>query len=309
VANASVKAASGGALTANAIAHGGYGYDAGGTAKATVSSTGMSGSFSALADTNLGGYALAPFVSALASGPVSGTSSALAQARSGGSPFGFKASGQAVAMATAEPRADAGDAVLNANSKISSAFGAPPHDYFGIGELGGGYSAGGTGPETVTSQVSLSVQLGDLVSPGELALGLYNGDLVGTGVTSVTLTVKDTTSSTILLSRPGMTGAQALALFTNDGFGGLEVLTPADSTDTLQISLSVTTTKANSGFYGDFILGDPPASSSQSAAVHRMSTAMAAFAPAAGSLSAHAPANSGPADGALQLARPMGRFC
>jgi hypothetical protein len=307
-ANASVTASSGGALTANAIAHGGYSSSISGIAKATVSATGPSGTFSALADTSNTPNVLVSFVSAQTSGQVNGASSALAQTRIDGVPFAFTASGQGVAIETGAPRGDTGLAVLNANPKIKKAFGAPPHEYFGIGELGGGYAAGGSGTQTVTSVTTLTVAP---ESPGtlDLELGLYNGDLVGSGVTSVSLTVADTTNSKVLLSRPGMTAAQAKALFTNDGFANLEQLTSsASGSDTLKVTLSVQTDSANSGFYGDFIIGDTQAAPSPGASVQRMATAMAGFAPTAGGVSAHSPSGEGSAAGAAQLATPIARF-
>jgi hypothetical protein len=106
------------------------------------------------------------------------------------------------------------------------------------------------------------VDLANLSPSGALVLGLYNGDLVGSGVTSVSLTVTGGPGSTVLLNDPNMSAALALTTFENGGHGNLVAL-GTTGTYPIKISLSVQTNAANSGFYGEFILGDPPSSTMQ----------------------------------------------
>jgi hypothetical protein len=160
-----------------------------------------------------------------------------------------------VAYGVAVPTTGSIDAVLNANAAIKSAFGAH-RKYFALGELGGGHSSAGTASQTSTAEMQMTVNLADLGAPGELVLGLFDGQVVGTGVTSVALSV--TGDGVSLLSKSFTTAAAALAYFTDDGIGGLLAL-PDTGTEALAITLTVVTDAPASGFYGDFIIGDPPA--------------------------------------------------
>jgi hypothetical protein len=125
-----------------------------------------------------------------------------------------------------------------------------------VGELGAGHATGGTGSETSTAQLSLSIDQTKVPSGGHLVMGLYGGTLEGSGVTSVSLTVTENGASVAALSFTNDTAAQARAAFTNMGFD-LGVLS-GTGTVALSVQLSVTSDSAGSGFYGGLIVGDPP---------------------------------------------------
>jgi hypothetical protein len=96
----------------------------------------------------------------------------------------------------------------------------------------------------------------------DLIVGLYDGKINDTaGVTGISLTVDyDGHSFT-----ESATGAMAVAAF-NDKAINLGSMASFGDTLNLSISLSVTTTKAGAGFYGDVIVGDPPPPTTSAAA-------------------------------------------
>ena len=86
--------------------------------------------------------------------------------------------------------ASAGNAVLEANRKISAGFGSSP-SFYAIGELGGSYTAFGNGRRGLDEQRQFYAQRGGLSSGESLELGLYNGDEVdASGVTGISLTAE-----------------------------------------------------------------------------------------------------------------------
>ena len=189
-----------------------------------------------------------------------------------------------MATASGAPTATQTSAVLNSQAKIKAAFGSSP-SFFSLGELGGGQSSANARAESSTTSVTTNVNLADLSPSGDLALGLYDGKLVGSGVTSVSLEV--TANGAVLLNDANMSAATALATFSDDGFSDLETLGTA-GTASLEISLTVQSDSVGSGFYGDFILGDPPAATKPHAHVQAESliSAMASFGAPEGALQA-----------------------
>jgi hypothetical protein len=200
-------------------------------------------------------------VSASAGAQVGGTSTAQAQANIGGAAQAFVTSGQAVGFETGAPVSSSTAPVLAGNSNIASAFGSSPV-FFAMGELGGGYSTGGTIAQTTTVSLNETVDLTKLSTRGELVVGLFDGKVVGTGVESVTFTL--VADGDTVINQTFSSAAQALAYFSNDGIGSLGSLasggTLGANTLTLKATLTVTTLGAGSGFYGGLIIGDPPAS-------------------------------------------------
>ena len=178
---------SGGSLTASATAIGGVGAGGSGVATATTTATGASGSFSASASTSAPSGQLVTAVSTAAQGAVNGTSTAKAYGAIGVTAQALTKA-QAVAFETGAPLGADTKAVLNANAKIKTAFGAVPV-FFGLGELGGQYAAGASGSLTTSASFSETVDLTQLASRQDLTVGFYGGTKLGTGVTGVTLTI------------------------------------------------------------------------------------------------------------------------
>jgi hypothetical protein len=138
------------------------------------------------------------------------------------------------------------------NAAIKGAFSAA-QAFYAVGELGVAHATGGTDSESNDSQFSLTLQQSDIPSGHDLVVGFYGGDLVGSGVTQVVLTVDANGTST----SSTFTGAQALAAFTDNPIS-LGALGASGGYD-LNISLTVSTDAAGSGFYGDFIVGNDAA--------------------------------------------------
>ena len=96
---------------------------------------------------------------------------------------------------------------------------------------------------------------------GDLILGFYGGGSVGSGVTSVVLTVDG--NGTQLYSKT-FTAQQALAFFTNNvlDLGSLASAPFGGGVATISVSLTVTTTTAGSSFHVNVLIGDPPSAAS-----------------------------------------------
>jgi hypothetical protein len=148
------------------------------------------------------------------------------------------------------PAASATTKVLNANHAIKTAFGTNP-SFYALGELGGGHATLGTDTETSSSSVTISINQANIGTPGTLLIGLYNGQAIDpSGITGITLTV---TGNGVQLADLVLSAGTA---FQDDPIS-LGVL--ADSgTLAIDVSLTVTTDQAGAGFYGNFVLGDPP---------------------------------------------------
>nr|MDQ2860757.1 hypothetical protein [Pseudomonadota bacterium] len=258
---------------------GGFGLDgappgpAGTPATATATATGVSGSFSASASTSTQpGGQLVPAISALTSGMVDGTSQGNAQVNVGGASAAFLTGPQGVALATGAPGSASTAAVLAANANIAAAFGSSP-SFFAVGELGAGHSSAGNIAQTTTSEIDETVDLTQLSTLQDLIVGFYNGDAVGSGVTGVTFDLYVDTNH--LIHQTFATASAAQAWFTNNAIDLGSLASMGFNALTLRAVLSVTSTSANSSFYGDLIVGDPPAG--KSAPPHRFVAAMAGF--------------------------------
>jgi hypothetical protein len=146
--------------------------------------------------------------------------------------------------------------VLNANAAIKAAF-TGAGQYYAVGELGGGHAGGGTASQTTTAQFNMTLDRSTVPAGGNLIVGLYGGDTIGSGVTAVSLTVTENGTSVTGLSFTNDTAAQATAAFTNMAHN-LGTLAGSGAV-ALDFTLSVTSNAAGSGFYGGLIVGDPPA--------------------------------------------------
>jgi hypothetical protein len=98
------------------------------------------------------------------------------------------------------------------------------------------------------------VNSANLTTSGDLMIGFYDGQTVGAGVTGVSVSV--TSNGRAVLPTTSFTSGSAAAAYFTDhpiDLGAIAANTVLD----LIVNLSVTTDAANSGFYGEFILGDP----------------------------------------------------
>jgi hypothetical protein len=256
-ASASTTAHGGGSVQAQSTAMGGTGGSIAGAASATTVATGTSGSMSAAASTSLAPGRLIESVAASAGGVVHGTSTDTATATIGAASQTFVKTGQAVALVDGAPAAASTTAILNANAKIKSAFGASPV-FFATGELGGGFANGGGGSQTTTSEIDMTVDLSKVSTAKHLIIGLYDGATTGTGVTSVTLDIF-AGGSVDHLALGG--GAAAKGAFTDKAIDLGAISALGSSFLSLRFVLTVVSDSASSGFYGGIIVGDPPASS------------------------------------------------
>jgi hypothetical protein len=98
---------------------------------------------------------------------------------------------QAEAQITAEPKSTDVNTINGANSQIDTAFhtGKTPV-YFGIGELGGAYSTSGSGQETETSSIHMTVDLTKAGTLHDLLIGFDSGTAAGAGFTGMSPDVK-----------------------------------------------------------------------------------------------------------------------
>ncbi len=252
-------------LTATATAHGGQGATTAGHAVAKTITTGTSGTFTASSNTSLAAGALVTAGSAVATGTVDGKQSAKAKVVIGQAALPEEINGQAVAIETGAPSSASTTTVLTANPAIKTAFGASPV-FFAIEQLGGKYAkSGGSGAQTVTDTVNLTVDLTKLASEQDLVVGFYGAAGAGTGFSSLKFTLTADGSATPLLTKTFSTLATAEAFFTNNAmnFGAL-----TGSTLTLQAQFVLTTTSLNTDFYANLIVGDPPATTASRFAQH-----------------------------------------
>ena len=266
-------------VTANATGGGGgaasSGSDngAGGSAAATGVAEGGSGTLEATASSSAATGALVTGVSASTQGSVSGKSTAAANSNIGGALASFNQSDQVLADVAGAPTSASTATILADNSAIKSAFGSSPV-FFATAELGGAHSNAATGSQQTTSLIAEDVDLTQLAKPEDLVVGFYNGASVGAGVTQVTFNLfvngSDVDSQTF------STAAAAKAYFTDNSInlGSLS----GESSLSVEAELTVTTSTAGSGFYGDLIVGDPPAPRIDPKVVAFAQTA-AAFAP------------------------------
>jgi hypothetical protein len=213
------------------------------------------------------------------SGGVAGQSSGKAHASIGGTPLAFTKALQGAAFIDGAPSAAAASSVFSANSNIANAFGAAP-TVFGIAELGGAHSTTGAAQQTVTSVVDETVDLTQLSSRRALEVGFYGGAVTGAGFAGATLDIF--VDGADALHKVFATAAAATAFFTNHTVD-LGSLASGKSADTLTLHtvFSVNSTAANSGFFGDMIVGDqsaPPAPDG----THGFVQAMAGFGAGAG---------------------------
>jgi hypothetical protein len=225
-----------GSSSANATANGGAAYGSsmdgsGGAAMAlaTAEGSGASGSLTSHAATSEASTQPITNLSASGSASINSSSESESSAKYGGAAPTSVTDVQSISQIVGDPSALAGDAALNANADIKSGFGASP-SFYAIGELGGSYTASGTGGEVSTSSVSFTLNQAGISSGESLEFGLCNGDEVDTsGVTGISLTVRG--NRTNLLSEPINSASQ----FTDNAVD----LGPLGTSGTLYVDLTL----------------------------------------------------------------------
>ena len=245
-------------MDAYATADAGGSDTAGAKATATAIGDGTGGTVQATASSTPQGQTtraptLINSIQALASAEVGTSATAFAETLYGAAVPAFDSTDAAVGTGVAAPDAADTNPVLAANGAINTAFGASP-SFFSMGEVGGGHASAAGGAESSTASVTTAINLADPGASGNLVFGLYGGAAVGSGVTGVTLTV--TGNGATYLNEAFGSGAAAQAGFTDQAFN-FGALGSSGVLD-LVVSLTVQTDQSGSGFYGDFVAGDPP---------------------------------------------------
>jgi hypothetical protein len=258
-----VTGGSGGAATASsnvigltvnaaATATGGAGPGGAGTAMATAAGNGQHGAVDAHASTSLPSGARVFGAVADASGSVVGSTVAVSEAVIGASAPAFITNKQAEAFAVGAPLAADTTPVVTGNPIIAGAIGNNP-SILGLGLLGGSYSPGGTGVETMTSSAEFKIALNSTDLVKDLIVGLYGGANQGAGVTGGSLDIKVNGHDTLTTFNDG----QSVASYFGDkpvDLGQLSGATFASGTVDLLITLKVTADSAGAGFTGGFIV-------------------------------------------------------
>ena len=264
-ANATAHAVGTTLVNADATATGGSGGASAGSALAAATGQGASGDAKAASVAgSITTGSLVTAASANADATVAGASTAVTFAEIGNNTVHGPAlvSEQAIALITAEPMSGDVNTILNGNANIKSAFTTNnTPTYFGIGGLGGAYSTNGSGSETETSSVHMTVDLTKVSPLHDLLIGFYNGSATGAGFSSMTLDVK-------------VNGTDHITNFANvtDGnnfFQNHAVDYGALSGTSLQLDISLSITESAAGGY-DFgmLIGDPPPQHSVAALGH-----------------------------------------
>lgn len=247
-------------------------------ATATAQAIGVSGASQANAESDPGQGALLQSLSASAKGVVDGasgansTSSSYARTAFASAVPAFKTDTQALASVTGLPTTTDVNAVLAASPKTKAAFGTSG-SYFALGELGGSYDVAGHASETISDTVSMTIDPSLVANPKDLIVGFYNGTTIGSGATALSINIS--ANGTTLFSK-SLTAATAKTFFTDDPLDlGSIIGLEANGLVNLKITLSETLANANSSFFSNFIIGDPPPPTTHSTPASSPQTASA----------------------------------
>jgi hypothetical protein len=246
-------------VEAVATARGGAGAtgELAGAASAAASATGASGLVSANVLSQVSGStALETEITASGQADVNGSANGYAQTGFAGALPAFQDTGAAVAYGMADPSAAAVNAVFKANPTIAAAFGDSP-DVYELGEIGGAHATAGPDSETSIANEIVYLNTANLAGDQDLAVGFYDGDsAAASGVTGVLLNVTD--NGQTLVHESVTSDAAARTFFSDNVLSGLKLLSPGGGLAELSLSLTVYSDGANSGFYGDFVIGGVP---------------------------------------------------
>jgi hypothetical protein len=242
-------------LTVNsfALANGGSGVGGGGTATATAAGTGQSVGVRGEAGSALGSGVVVPDLTAKVSDGGSGTISVTAETLYSGPRPGFTSGPQAVAYGLGAPSPSFLQAATARDPNVQAALGANPKP-IAMGELGGGYSIDGTGQQMAAASILLELNTYRLDPSHHLMLGLIGGRAVGAGVSEVQVAVAGFNGA--LLSG-SFSSASSAGTYFNDhpiDLGPVSALPLYPGMVPLNLSMTVISNSANSGFYGAFVL-------------------------------------------------------
>src|SRR6185436_1433391 len=181
-------------------------------------------------------------VSALASSPVNGASTAEARAViAAGNVPGFVSGDQSIAMIDGNPDNTSVNAVFAANPNISLVFFGATAE-FALGELGGAYAGTNILPQTQTASFSEAIDLTKLTSKEDLLVGFYNGTKQGKGITDLTLDI--TANGSNLLHQHFTDSVSAMSFFTDHA---LLLAAVSAFGNTLNLGVSLRTTENQTG--------------------------------------------------------------
>jgi hypothetical protein len=268
---AAVATANGGAGltvgTANATASATAG--ASQLATALASSDGSSGQAGASATTT--GSGVVSSLTAHAQGAVAGSATTALSEANSASPLGFDTGGHnSYAFGTLAPGGSVVTSDLASHPNVAAALGGAGADVFAAGTLGDTGAAAG-----VTYNSSITYTLN---TTGDLVLGLLDQQTLGSGFSSLALSVQ--VGGTTVVSQSFSSLAAAQGFFHNDA---LDLGAVASSTDLqVTVDLQLVASAAGSGFAGDFLLGTsgtspPPGASAVHPAVVHMAQAISGF--------------------------------
>jgi hypothetical protein len=242
------------AVHGSTYATGGTGITVAGTGTACTTVTGATGDVAAAANTALRPGKLVQSVAASATGGVDGVAVAKAVAGIGVAAANFATAGP-IATINGAPLATSVSGVLSVSPNLTAAYGTTA-SVFGMGELGGRHSSLGTDTQTITSSLSETVDT-TVMTPGQdLMLGFYKGTVAG-GFTSLTLDVYVNGVDEV---HEAFTSASAAKTYFTDHAVDLGPIGAGDLTGgalDIQAVMSITTSKASSGFFGGILIGDP----------------------------------------------------
>jgi hypothetical protein len=241
-------------VTITATANAGTGTAIAGIANATATGTGSSGTVTANTHTSLtpGSLVNSTFTTAAAS--VNGSAIAAAQAGIA-TTEPWNITDAALATIDAIPVASYTTAITNVDPHTKAALGSSSTT-LAVGQLGGAHSSSGATTETSTATADITLNLAKLSGQPDLVLAMVGAVSTGAGVTGVTLSVAADGSSLFTESFSSATAATAYLTDHPIDLGSLasgELM--ASPTLDLHVALSVTTTQAGGGEYGQFLLG------------------------------------------------------
>jgi hypothetical protein len=125
-----------------------------------------------------------------------------------------------------------------------------------MGELGGHYSLSGSGTQTVTDTINLSVDLTQLASRHDLQVGFFSGQQQGSSFSSLHITI--VADGVTVLDQTFASAAAATTFFTNHAIdlGSLSSGALSGNTLTLAITETLVVTGSGQGYYEGLLIGD-----------------------------------------------------
>jgi hypothetical protein len=143
--------------------------------------------------------------------------------------------------------------VLADNANIAAALGSQA-TFLGQGEVGGGHSSAGIGPQTSTATDDVTFDQALLSAHQDLLVSLYAPTGGGAGITGIDFSITENGST--LVSRDFVSIKSATTYFTDHP---IQLGAVGSSTAvSLQVSLAVTSVKPGAGFDAGFLIAERP---------------------------------------------------